>query len=231
MILKIKKNMFIIFTVLLILIIVTTSIAIAADIVKKMDLDNYPNIFITNDRLDVTFVVGEFAISSDVLATVDIASSLQENLKDTLKSGIGNDNNDLFEIDIEGDAHDELTSLYMDVFNKKVQSAASTVLDTSLSNDSLADKNLIIVGGPCVNWVAASFHGFPENCAEGYLPGRGYVELFRNGKGIAMVVAGYSAEDTRIAANIVSHYKDYSANFVGTKLRASNALIQETSIE
>jgi len=216
-------------TVMLILLI--PAIVFSADVLKiDMDLENYPHMFINNERLDVNFVVGEFAQSEDVLATVDIAGSLQKNLKEILKED-DNTSNDLFEIDITGNPQDELTDLYMDVFNKKKTYAANTILDTSLDVDSLADKNLIVVGGPCVNWVAAHFYGNPENCAEGFLQGRGQIQLFRNGKGIVMVVAGYSADDTRTAANILSHYQDYYSNFIGTNLRVSSAWISEIKVE
>jgi len=216
---------------MIIMALVLMSITVlAADIVyEDMDLQNYPDMFISNDRLDLSFVVGEFAQSDDVLATVDIASSLQENLKDILTSRDENDT--LFDVDVIGDSEDELIELYMDVFNKKKVSAASTLLDTSLDIEGLKDQNLIVVGGPCVNWVAAHFKGNPENCAEDYQAGRGYLELFRNGKGIVMVVAGYSAEDTRTAAKILSHYIDYPSNFVGERLRVPSAWITNVKVE
>lgn len=217
--------------VIVIFMLFIPALVIAADVLKEdMDLENYPGMFINNERLDVNFVVGEFAQSEDVLATVEIAGSLQENLKEILKED-NSTNNDLFEIDITGNPQDELTELYMDVFNKRTTYAANTILDTSLDIDSLVDKNLIIVGGPCVNWVAAHFYDNPENCAEGFLQGRGQIQLFRNGKGIVMVVAGYSADDTRTAANILSHYNDYYSNFVGTNLRVSSAWISEIKVE
>jgi len=210
-------------------ILIVPVIVIGADVVQEdMDLDNYPDMFISNGRLDVNFVVGEFAMSDDVLATVDVASSLQENLKEIIKD---TEDNDLFEVDITGNPQNELTDLYMDVFNKKKSSAANTILDTSLDDETLKDKNLIVIGGPCVNWVAAHFYGNPENCAEDFYPGRGYIDLFRNGKGIVMIVAGYSADDTRTAANILSHYQDYYSNFAGTRLRVSSAWITEVKVE
>jgi hypothetical protein len=203
-------------------------IVYSADIISEMTLENYPYLFINNDRLDVSFVVGEFALSQDVLSTVDIASSLQDELKEVVETR----GSSLFELDVVGgDLEKELTRLYMDVFEKKTTSAASTILDTSLNVESLKDKNLIVIGGPCVNWVSAHFYNNPENCADGFTAGRGHIRLFRNGKGIVMIVAGYSAEDTMNTANILANYKDYSANFVGTSLRVSSAWISQLRIE
>ncbi|MBI2101882.1 hypothetical protein HYT53_04705 [Candidatus Woesearchaeota archaeon] len=51
-------------------------------------------------------------------------------------------------------------------------------------------QNSILVGGPCANAAAAT----------------------------AMLVAGYAALDTRNAAQVVANYKDYKANFKGTKV-------------
>ncbi|MFT4304037.1 MAG: S-layer protein [Candidatus Woesearchaeota archaeon] len=197
-------------------------------IVERLDLEEYPNFFINNDRLDVSFVVGEFAKSADVISTAVIANSLQENLRDIVDRG----ETDLFQIDVtDGNVTEELTKLYMDVFNKKRDSAANTILDTSLTLENLKDKNLIVVGGPCVNWVAAHFHGNPEHCADGYTPGRGFIRLYPNGKGVVMVVAGYAAEDTLQAANIVANHRDYSSNFVGTQMRVLSAIIHEVKIQ
>ncbi len=201
----------------------------AADVVQRdMELSLYPEMFISNDRLDVTFVVGEYAKSDDVLSTVDIAISLQDMLKEMLENEEGNN---VFELDITGNPQDELTDMYMDVFNKKKESAANTVLDTSLNNESILDKNFIVVGGPCVNWVAAHFMGNPERCTDDFLAGRGYFRLYRNGKGIVMVVAGFTADDTKTAAQVLAHYEDYSSNFVGTSMRVSSAWMSELRIE
>jgi hypothetical protein len=215
---------------MVILLVLSLSLAFAADIVARMDLDNYPGIFISNQRLDVLFIVGEFAMSEDVISLADIAASLQENLKDEISRSKTQNGSNLFEIDIKGNPKEELTALYMDVFNKKKNSVASTMLDTSLDKMDILDRNLIIVGGPCVNWVSAYFMDHPESCTEGFSPGRGNILLFRNGKGIALVVAGYSAEDTRRAANILANYKDYSSNLFGTSLRVSSAWITDVSI-
>lgn len=219
-----------IFTINIITLLIIISSAIAADVYyKDLDLENYPKFLISNGRFDFKFVMGEFAQSSDALATAEIANSLISKLNEIAS----NTDQDSFEIDInkKTDIKSELENLYMDVLTKKKNSAAQTILDTSLNYSNIKDKNLIIVGGPCVNSVAAYFYGYPEDCAEGFSPGRARLELFRNGKGIAMVVAGFSADDTQTAARILSHYEDYSSNFAGDRLRISSAWITELKIE
>ena len=200
---------------------------LAADIVPvRLDLQDYPRMFISNDRLDVTFVVGEFAQPDDVIATTEVSLSLRNALELYLEEGTARH----FEVDVRGDTYEELKNLYMDVFTKKTTTAAQTILDTSLDRESILDKNLIVVGGPCVNWVAAHVENYPENCAESFLPGRGYIRLYPNGRGIIMVVAGYSADDTMNAAQILARYDDYQANFVGKSFRVSSAVINQIRV-
>ena len=51
--------------------------------------------------------------------------------------------------------------------------------------------------------------GSPADCTEGFEAGKGRILLFENGDNVAMVVAGYSAMDTRNAAQVVANYGDY----------------------
>jgi len=73
-----------------------------------------------------------------------------------------------------------------------------------------AAQNLIVVGGPCANSVAAQLKGNPEDCAAGYEPGKAIIELIENGDKVALLVAGYSGEDTRRATAVLANYQDYS---------------------
>ncbi len=80
----------------------------------------------------------------------------------------------------------------------------ATKLDSEIA--SVSAQNLIVVGGPCVNTVAAELLGNPADCAEGFTPGKARVKLFEQANGnVAMLVAGYSGQDTRLAGKVVSH--------------------------
>jgi len=63
------------------------------------DLSNYPSPFIKDGKFDGTIVIGTNAATQDVLGAIDIATSLQYNLKEekTVSYGTG-------AIDVEGDA-------------------------------------------------------------------------------------------------------------------------------
>jgi len=70
--------------------------------------------------------------------------------------------------------------------------------------------NSILVGGPCANAAAAEVMGNPAVCTEGFTPGVGQIHVFDVGSGnVAMLVAGFSAADTRNAAAVVANYQDY----------------------
>jgi len=88
--------------------------------------------------------------------------------------------------------------------------------------------NSIIVGGPCANAAAATVLGNPAECTEGFEPGVGKIEMYDVGTGnVAMLVAGFSAADTRNAAAVVANYQDYTSQLKGEKVvvtRVNNQL-------
>lgn len=79
------------------------------------------------------------------------------------------------------------------------------VLDTEAP--ALGSAKLIVVGGPCVNTVAAELLGNPTDCAEGFTPGKAVIKLFSDKN--ALLVAGYSAQDTLGASYVLADAMDY----------------------
>lgn len=88
----------------------------------------------------------------------------------------------------------------------------------ALDSDASADSgNLIVVGGPCANSVAAELMGSTsDNCAEGFSEGQAKIKLYDTGDNMALLVAGYSATDTRAASQAVANYA--SEDFSGDEL-------------
>jgi hypothetical protein len=85
-------------------------------------------------------------------------------------------------------------------------SVGLAVLDADAEGMS---KNMLVVGGPCANTVAADLMGNPEECTSGFEEGKAMLKYFtRNGKD-ALLVAGYSAEDTMGASRVLADYEDY----------------------
>jgi len=81
----------------------------------------------------------------------------------------------------------------------------AAVLDTSVSL-ATESKNLIVVGGPCANSVAAALlKSDATNCGAGFTPGKAVIELFDTPMGkTAMLVAGYEATETQAASRAVA---------------------------
>ena len=85
-----------------------------------------------------------------------------------------------------------------------VEVVDATKLDSEIA--SATAQNLIVVGGPCVNTVAAELLGSGDDCAEGFTPGKARVKFFEHANGnMAMLVAGYSGADTRLAGQFIAH--------------------------
>ncbi len=83
-------------------------------------------------------------------------------------------------------------------------------------------QNLILVGGPCANAAAAEVKSSPSKCTMGYESGRGLIELIDTGDGnVALLVAGYSAADTRAATGVMANYGDY--DLTGSKMEVITA--------
>ncbi len=101
------------------------------------------------------------------------------------------------------------------------------VLDTQIR--SVKESNAIVVGGPCVNIAAAELLGFPDNCDNGFYSGKSKIKLFQGMEGqngnVALLVAGYSAMDTRLACSVLSNYKDY--NFNGKEIETAGSILND----
>jgi len=111
--------------------------------------------------------------------------------------------------------HQRLAEVYLTSGATVSSSAGGTstrveVVDASKLDSEISDvkaQNLIVVGGPCVNSVAAELLGNPADCAEGFTAGKAMVKLFDNGGKVAMLVAGYTGDDTRLAGKVLANTK------------------------
>ena len=84
-----------------------------------------------------------------------------------------------------------------------VQINNSSKLDSEITD--VTTQNIISIGNPCVNSVSSKLLGNPIPCNEGFSPGKATVKLFQNGDYCAMLVAGYSSADTRLAGKVIAH--------------------------
>ncbi len=98
---------------------------------------------------------------------------------------------------------------------------------------SVEADNLIVVGGPCANKVAATVMGQSgDQCAAGFTEGKAMVKLYEQSTGkVAMLVAGYSAADTRRATNVVADYAKYKSSMKGTEVVVSGTSLADISVK
>jgi len=104
----------------------------------------------------------------------------------------------------------------------------AAVLDTEVA--SLTAQNTIVVGGPCANSLAAELMGNPAQCTEGFEMGKAMIRLFEHdNENVALLVAGYSAMDTRRAARVVANYDQYD-NFAGSELEVTGTSLTDIQV-
>lgn len=88
---------------------------------------------------------------------------------------------------------------------ERIQVVDALRLDTEITD--IGAQNLIIIGNPCYNGITAEVLGNPADCTEGFTPGKARVKMLKNKEtnNLAMIVAGYGEEDTRLAAKVIAH--------------------------
>jgi hypothetical protein len=92
--------------------------------------------------------------------------------------------------------------------------------------------NAVVVGGPCANDIAAGLLGNPADCAAGFVDGEAVLKLWEHSNGnVALLVAGYSALDTRRAARVLANYKDYSGALKGKEVKVKGTTLSDIRIE
>jgi len=89
--------------------------------------------------------------------------------------------------------------------------------------------NAILVGGPCANAAAAEIMDNPADCTAGFEAGKGLIKLYENDGNVAMLVAGYSAADTRAAAKVVSNHGDYALEGEAREVTTATMAVTEVT--
>ncbi|MBT7930317.1 hypothetical protein HN698_00175, partial [Candidatus Woesearchaeota archaeon] len=94
---------------------------------------------------------------------------------------------------------------------------------------NVAAQHLIVVGGPCANSVAAEVMGQSgDMCADGFEEGKAIIKLYEQGSKVALVVAGYSALDTRRASRVLANYNMYQLS--GTEVEVSGTSLEDIKV-
>lgn len=94
----------------------------------------------------------------------------------------------------------------------------------------IRNQNLIVVGGPCINSVAARLMGFPENCLKGFEVGKGKIKLYEQKSGaVSLLLAGTTAIDTRRVTRVMANYRDYDLS--GKELIVSGVSLTNLNVK
>ncbi len=104
-------------------------------------------------------------------------------------------------------------------------------LDSEISDVSAS--NLIVVGGPCANKIAAQVLGktYPACGADsGIESGTGIIKAVTQASGkVALVVAGYEAADTRRATRVLANYDKYDLS--GSMVTVTGTSLTDIQVE
>lgn len=93
----------------------------------------------------------------------------------------------------------------------------------------LSLNSYIIVGGPCINAVAARLMNYPANCMEGFDVGKAVIRMYGlDNNNTAMLVAGATAMDTKRATFVVSNYNQYALE--GEEMIVSKVNLKDVSV-
>ena len=96
----------------------------------------------------------------------------------------------------------------------------------------LTKLNAIVVGGPCVNPIAAKLLGNPEPCTKGFEKGKATLRLFDSSSGnTALLVAGYAADDTWRASRALATGTDLKNSKADKEAVVSGSTLSDVTVK
>lgn len=193
------------------------------------DGSDYDNVQPADVALLVTASGGEVQFTEPFNNTIDWMSPSDEEHTSYVYTSMGakfkwdSSSNDPDELTIEYPKEQKLPVAYVTIGTTKTVPASTETIEsvtinkidvgaTKLASEitDARSQNLLLVGGPCANTLVAELKNNPADCTAGYEAGKGLIELIDTGNGnFALIVAGYSAVDTRTATTVLANYGDY----------------------
>ncbi len=199
---------------------------------------------------DISFNV-TIDVNSDEDAEVEVASALVVSTDDKPDTGLTNLGTFIKVDDEDGDnTFVRLTvpneEVFYTVFFGAIESTTVTTaaagagvitpmsvgvskLDTEVAD--VTAQNAIIVGGPCVNRAAAEALGltYPACGAASTIPeNQAIIKLVSTNGKVALVVAGWTADDTRRASRVIARPENYA--LTGTEVTVSGTTLTDISV-
>ncbi|MBI2575802.1 S-layer protein [Candidatus Woesearchaeota archaeon] len=211
------------------------------------DTNDYDNVKPTNISFNITSASGEVGFSESLGSAIAFVSPSSETNTNYGYVSTGaylkwnNPSNDPDDLTIWYPKKQRLPQVFVVGTGATVSSKGGEAVESVTINridvgatklaSEVADvktQNLILVGGPCANAAAAEAKGNPEDCAAGYEAGKGLIDLIDTGAGnFALIVAGYSAADTRTATAVLANYGDYSLKGSQMEVTTATSTVKE----
>lgn len=150
---------------------------------------------------------------------------------------------DKFEFELPSDISEFKANIVVTTSGTTAPSGDNVVTDRApqiQKADEVTDLttfNAILGGGPCVNSHVARLKNLsPGSCgvASGFTPNEAIVELMDNGNNVALIVAGWEADDTKRAGVVLKNYDDTDIKAAfGTKIavKVSGSSMDLSSID
>jgi len=193
----------------------------------------------TDDRLELSGITGDTSLTWVDASEDDDNTAYAVTAKGTL---LEKDAEDMLSVVVTYPEEEVYANVFVAPLTAKVTAGSSGSVNAEkinaipvgmgvLDKDAEAlTKNMIVVGGPCVNTIAAELAGNPASCAEGYVQGKAKLKLYtRNGK-TALLVAGYSAQDSLGAAYVLADYEDHEADLTGSEVEVVVASLTDVTL-
>lgn len=180
----------------------------ASGMVSAENLAAYPEPFIDGDgQVDSTIVVGADAAAGEVIGAANIAASLAKAAEDPVNSVLGDGNSiDVWESDM-----------------------AVTDEDPGLEQ-RMEEDHMVLVGNPSVNSLTAELAEQERTfSSDSFSEGEAAIHLVEDAfqGNDALVIAGYSEDETRDAANFVASYEENGEEFNGEIIRLMDGEVVE----
>ncbi len=147
------------------------------------DLSEFPEPFITDGCLSVVFIAGNNTKDMETLHL--LVNVLQE------------------------------ARLFNEISNECKENIGVVTSDSDIRDGLLKEKNAILVGGPCANQITAQIMGTTSSwpdCASEFDVEEGSIKVYNKYNNTQLIIAGYTAEDTRKATEVLVDYRLYNLN-------------------
>ena len=99
---------------------------------------------------------------------------------------------------------------------------------------AIGSENMIVVGGPCVNTVAAALMNSPaDDCTVGFVPGKALIKSFEDSDtgNVALLVAGYEGQATQGASRVLANYADYAGKLMGDEVEVVVPSLSDLTVQ